>query len=256
MAGPILRLKDMIAHTGLSRSTIYDRMDKKSPRYAEDFPKSFPLDGAAVGWFKSDIDAWLENCASTSNRGTPSKKTKKPLVPPIPAAHKPAAPMRKPPQPPATTSKHSNIQAQPERSARSGTLAQTIVDGGAINARVLDYLELAAWTPAMGAQLISGIAPPPDCSEIPAGGIGLDDKPLHGSDARFHEAHRIFRDWHIWVEDEESQPQQMEPLAFLKWCFDQNISTKWYRLFMALLGFTDQNEIDLTGSRFALLTSR
>lgn len=256
MAGPILRLKDMIAHTGLSRSTIYDRMDKKSPRYAEDFPKSFPLDGAAIGWFKSDIDAWLENCANTSNNGTPQKKSKTSLDSQIPAVHKPATSLRKSPSPPATPTKQSLSQAQPKRSSPSGNLAEAIVDGGEINARLLNYLEMTAWTPAMAAQLISGIAPALDCNEIPAGGIGLDEKPLHCSDARFHEARRILQDWQIWWEDEESRPQQMEPLAFLKWCFDQDVDTEWLRLFMVLLGFTNQNEVDLTGSRFALLTSR
>lgn len=49
-----LRLNDVIAVTGLSRSTIYKFMDE------EVFPKTIPLGGRAVAWLESEIEEWME----------------------------------------------------------------------------------------------------------------------------------------------------------------------------------------------------
>ena len=54
MATKILRLPDVKARTGLSRSTIYLRISQ------DQFPKPIPLGGRAVGWLDSDIESWLE----------------------------------------------------------------------------------------------------------------------------------------------------------------------------------------------------
>ena len=51
----ILRRQQVQARTGLSRSTIYDRMSKGT------FPKAVSLGARSVGWFESDIDSWLES---------------------------------------------------------------------------------------------------------------------------------------------------------------------------------------------------
>jgi prophage regulatory protein len=56
----IIRLKPLIARIGLSRSTIYDRMNRQSPRYDATFPRSVKLGPGAVGWIESEITAWLE----------------------------------------------------------------------------------------------------------------------------------------------------------------------------------------------------
>jgi len=56
----IIRLKPLIARIGLSRSTIYDRMNRLSPRYDPTFPRSVKLGPGAVGWIESQITAWLE----------------------------------------------------------------------------------------------------------------------------------------------------------------------------------------------------
>ncbi|MFL9996727.1 AlpA family transcriptional regulator [Paraburkholderia sediminicola] len=50
----ILRLRDVQAKTGLSRSTIYDAVAKG------DFPKQVPLSTRRVGWLASEVDAWIE----------------------------------------------------------------------------------------------------------------------------------------------------------------------------------------------------
>lgn len=49
-----LRLNDVIAAIGLSRSTIYKFMDE------EVFPKTIPLGGRAVAWLESEIEEWME----------------------------------------------------------------------------------------------------------------------------------------------------------------------------------------------------
>ena len=63
-AQTIIRLKQVIVLTGLSRSTIYDRMNPKSKRYDASFPKSIKLGAAlqagAVGWIESEVQAWIK----------------------------------------------------------------------------------------------------------------------------------------------------------------------------------------------------
>lgn len=56
----MLRLKQVIEYTGLSRSTIYDIMDIKSKRHDATFPRSVQLTQATVAWIESEINDWLE----------------------------------------------------------------------------------------------------------------------------------------------------------------------------------------------------
>ena len=53
MAHCILRLPDVMARTGLSRSSIYLRIANAA------FPRSISLGGRAVGWLEKDIEDWL-----------------------------------------------------------------------------------------------------------------------------------------------------------------------------------------------------
>jgi prophage regulatory protein len=55
-----LRLKEVIAQTGLGRSTIYKFMDE------ERFPKSVSLGDRAVAWVESEIEDWM--CERLSQR--------------------------------------------------------------------------------------------------------------------------------------------------------------------------------------------
>lgn len=55
----ILRRKQVEARTGLSRSTIYDKVNSRSPRYDPSFPKQIQLGKDAVGWIEAEVDAWL-----------------------------------------------------------------------------------------------------------------------------------------------------------------------------------------------------
>lgn len=54
-----IRIKQVISRTGLSKSAIYDKLDPKSPRYDQTFPKQRNLGTSSVGWVESEIDAWL-----------------------------------------------------------------------------------------------------------------------------------------------------------------------------------------------------
>lgn len=55
----ITRRRDLETRLRLSRSTIYDKINPKSPRYDASFPKPIRLGGCAVGWLTHEVDEWL-----------------------------------------------------------------------------------------------------------------------------------------------------------------------------------------------------
>lgn len=56
----ILRRKQVEARTGLSRSTIYSRINGTRPGECDPtFPKPISLGAKAVGWIESEVDAWI-----------------------------------------------------------------------------------------------------------------------------------------------------------------------------------------------------
>jgi len=56
----VLRLKEVILRTGLSRSTIYQRAKDNS------FPKQIILGARSVGWVERDIERWIQSRISSS----------------------------------------------------------------------------------------------------------------------------------------------------------------------------------------------
>jgi prophage regulatory protein len=52
----ILRLEKVKDRTGLSRSTIYLRIQEGK------FPRPISLGARAVGWLENEIEAWLTSC--------------------------------------------------------------------------------------------------------------------------------------------------------------------------------------------------
>ena len=62
----IYRLKQVMECTGLSRSTIYDKMDSKSPRHDPSFPQSIKLTESSVGWVASEVYKWIESRIAAS----------------------------------------------------------------------------------------------------------------------------------------------------------------------------------------------
>jgi prophage regulatory protein len=66
----IERRCDLELRLRLSRSTIYDKINPKSPRYDATFPKPIRLGGCAVGWLTHEVDAWIARQIDAT-RGTP-----------------------------------------------------------------------------------------------------------------------------------------------------------------------------------------
>jgi prophage regulatory protein len=62
MTHTILRLPDVKASTGLSRSTIYLRVSKGT------FPRPVSLGGRAVGWVAEEIQSWLAERIAASRK--------------------------------------------------------------------------------------------------------------------------------------------------------------------------------------------
>lgn len=62
LQGKVARLKRVCELTGLSRSSIYNRMDSRSPYYDATFPRSFSLSSTtngAIGWSEEEVLAWV-----------------------------------------------------------------------------------------------------------------------------------------------------------------------------------------------------
>ncbi|MEE8296385.1 MAG: AlpA family phage regulatory protein [Hyphomicrobium sp.] len=59
MPDAILRLKAVRQITGLSRSTIYAKLDPHSKQYDPTFPHSVSLGARAVGFSEAEIRAWI-----------------------------------------------------------------------------------------------------------------------------------------------------------------------------------------------------
>ncbi len=57
----VIRLKAVIARTGLGRSTIYKLQAEGK------FPQSISLGARAVGWISSEIDDWVRFKVETRN---------------------------------------------------------------------------------------------------------------------------------------------------------------------------------------------
>lgn len=57
MTRRIIRLPEVQALTGLSRSTIYSRANEGT------FPAQIPLGARAVGWYEDEVNAWVEQRA-------------------------------------------------------------------------------------------------------------------------------------------------------------------------------------------------
>lgn len=56
----ILRMRHVTAQLAISRSTVNDWLDPKSPRYDCTFPKPIRLGRASIGWLSTDIAAFIE----------------------------------------------------------------------------------------------------------------------------------------------------------------------------------------------------
>ncbi|WP_145580028.1 helix-turn-helix transcriptional regulator [Yersinia vastinensis] len=55
----IIRLPGVLKIIGIGRSTVYDWINPKSPRYDPTFPRPIKLGQKSVGWRESDLNYWL-----------------------------------------------------------------------------------------------------------------------------------------------------------------------------------------------------
>ncbi|OIR12504.1 prophage CP4-57 regulatory protein (AlpA) [mine drainage metagenome] len=253
MAGSIFRIKDLSAYTKLSRSTIYDRLNEKSKRYDPTFPKSFLLTSGTVGWFKEDIDKWLEKCASHTPNIQPSTASAlgavQDVVPVVKSTQAKSKQVSSGGNRLATTSLVT-LPISASSSNHQPNLGGLILQGAQQNVSIANYLNMTTWTPVMAALLVSGINASLDCHEVPIGGVGLDNQALHGSNRRFHQARSILKKWN---DQESAPPLEINPIDFLRWCDDEDVDTDWIRLFRDMIGCSVPDTKDLTASRFALL---
>lgn len=57
----VLRIDDVRAITGLSRTAIYDKENRRSKYFDPNFPNRFKLGERSVGWDAREIDAWVQS---------------------------------------------------------------------------------------------------------------------------------------------------------------------------------------------------
>ncbi|MDE2430660.1 MAG: AlpA family transcriptional regulator [Burkholderiales bacterium] len=62
----VMRIPDVCNKCGLSKSTVWGKLNPNCIQYDSAFPKPFKLGATAraVGWLASEVDAWLEQQAS------------------------------------------------------------------------------------------------------------------------------------------------------------------------------------------------
>jgi prophage regulatory protein len=70
-----LRLPEVKAVTGLSKTTIYERIREAA------FPLPVPIGKRAVGWVESEVKQWAANRVLASRAGAPSALGKRPPHP-------------------------------------------------------------------------------------------------------------------------------------------------------------------------------
>ena len=55
----LIRIKEVTSRIGIGRSTVYDWMDSKSPRFDQTFPKPIKIGPNSVAWLEQDINEWI-----------------------------------------------------------------------------------------------------------------------------------------------------------------------------------------------------
>jgi prophage regulatory protein len=59
----IIRIKDVLGTTGLSRSSIYQKISSNQ------FPKQVRLGARAVGWVQDEVNSWVDHQIEASRAG-------------------------------------------------------------------------------------------------------------------------------------------------------------------------------------------
>lgn len=58
----LLRRKQLEETLGISRSSIYSRMDRKSPHYDASFPTPVRIGGRAIAWVAAEVESYIDSC--------------------------------------------------------------------------------------------------------------------------------------------------------------------------------------------------
>ena len=64
----LLRRKQVEQAIGLSRSTIYARLDKRSPHYDPNFPKPISLGSMSVAWIEAEVQEYIAHRIASSRK--------------------------------------------------------------------------------------------------------------------------------------------------------------------------------------------
>jgi prophage regulatory protein len=62
----ILRMKDLVKKTSLSRAHLYSMLQKNSKNFDPNSPSRIKLGGKCIGFLESDVDRWLISLAEKS----------------------------------------------------------------------------------------------------------------------------------------------------------------------------------------------
>ena len=65
----VIRLPEVQRITGLSKSTIYAKMDPCSPYHDPDWPKKVNLGLRSVGWYRHEVIEWVESRSTSAAWG-------------------------------------------------------------------------------------------------------------------------------------------------------------------------------------------
>ncbi|NWK43317.1 hypothetical protein [Ralstonia pickettii] len=127
----------------------------------------------------------------------------------------------------------------PTAKARLAAVAQ-------LRATLIEYFKRAHWTPLEGCLIVSGIHPSPGCTEIPSGGIGLDNKLLHANSSRLRDARNMWDAWNDYresqQEDGEDIPDHLKPMEFMEWVDGCQVGTDWLPAFHDLMERRDGSD--------------
>ena len=56
-----LRLPKVVQVTGISKGSIYNKINPKSKYFDPDFPKRISLGARTIGFYESEVSAWIES---------------------------------------------------------------------------------------------------------------------------------------------------------------------------------------------------
>lgn len=64
----IIRRPAVLHKTGISKSTLANKLSPKSPWYDPSFPKSIKIGHRSVGWIEAEVDRWILDRAMVRSR--------------------------------------------------------------------------------------------------------------------------------------------------------------------------------------------